>query len=88
MTGIPEGKRVVCTVSIDPNTGDARGKEPTTPNPQETVPLGPRERDLDRDFGLKPPAAALVGDTVFCDLNGNGRQDASDPGIRDVPVSI
>jgi hypothetical protein len=87
--GIPEGKKVVCTVTIDPNTGDARGKDLTTPNPQDTPALGPGESDLTRDFGLKPRAGdATVGDTVFCDLNGNGVQDAGEPGIKGVPVSL
>ena len=87
--GIPNGQKVVCTVSIDPATGDAAGKTLTTPNPQDTVGLGPGESDLNRDFGLKPAAKdAVVGDTVFCDLNSNGAQDPSEPGIFDVPVTI
>ncbi|MBI4602024.1 MAG: hypothetical protein HY721_08690 [Planctomycetes bacterium] len=85
---IPEGRQVVCTVSIDPTTGGARDKDLTTPNPQDTRPLGPGDSDLDRDFGLRPRGDARVGDTVFCDLNGNGSQEAGEPGIRGVPVSL
>lgn len=87
--GIPADKKVVCSVSIDSNSGDAKSKDLTTPNPQNTAPLGALDVDNDRDFGLKPRMGdAIVGDTVYCDLNGNGQQDPGEPGIRDVPVTL
>ena len=87
--GIPDGVTVVCGVGIDPQTGEAAGKDLTTQNPQNTRALGPGGSDLDRDFGLRTRAGdAEVGDTVFCDLNGNGRQDGTEPGIEDVTVQL
>lgn len=35
-----------------------------------------------------PPRPLLVGDTVFHDLNGNGVQDATEPGIAGVVVNL
>jgi hypothetical protein len=87
--GLLEGRGIVCKVLIDASTGGAAGKDLTSPNPQDTVPLGPGATDLSRDFGFKPRSCdALVGDTVFCDLNGNGMREAGEPGIAGVPVTI
>ncbi|HVR75371.1 MAG TPA: SdrD B-like domain-containing protein [Planctomycetota bacterium] len=87
--GILAGTAVVCTVSIDPETGGASGRRLTTPNPRDTGPLGPGGADLTRDFGLEPgPSDAVVGDTVFSDLNGNGVQETNEPGIPGVLVRL
>jgi hypothetical protein len=87
--GLPEGTQVTCAVAIDPATGEAAGKILTSPNPQETVPLGPGDRDPDRDFGLRPVVEpARVSGTVFCDLDGNGLRDAREPGIAGVRVTL
>lgn len=40
--------------------------------------------DLTHDFGYQPRGA--IGDTLWIDLNGNGQQDATEPGIADVTV--
>jgi hypothetical protein len=39
--GVPTNAGLVATVTVDPNTGEAKGKDLTTPNPQQTIPLGP-----------------------------------------------
>jgi len=89
VVGIPAGLQMVCTVSVDPSVADSLGKVFTTANTQETKPLGGGAMDLDRDFGLAPDVGdALVGDTVYCDLNGNGTQDPGEPGIGGVPVLL
>ncbi|MBW4642776.1 MAG: carboxypeptidase regulatory-like domain-containing protein [Goleter apudmare HA4340-LM2] len=40
------------------------------------------------DFGFRPPANALIGDTVFRDQNGNGIQDNHEPGIPHIKVTL
>jgi len=40
------------------------------------------------DFGYVSPCTGTVGDFVWNDLNRNGVQDANEPGIDNVPVSI
>jgi hypothetical protein len=85
---IPEEARITCEVSIDLESEGAEGKVLTTPSPQETAPLGPGASDLARDFGLAAPEGAVVGDTVFCDLDGNGRQEGAEPGIAGVEVQL
>jgi hypothetical protein len=41
---------------------------------------------LDYDFGYRQPAS--IGDFVWNDLNGNGLQDAGEPGIPNVTVQL
>jgi hypothetical protein len=87
--GVPGGSTLVAHVTCDAGTGDARGKDITTPNPQDTIPLGPGGVDLARDFGFKPRSGdAQVGDTVFSDDDGDGRQQAGEHGLAGVQVSI
>ncbi|WP_217594752.1 SdrD B-like domain-containing protein [Cohnella sp. GbtcB17] len=43
--------------------------------------------DISIDAGLEPPLGA-IGDYVWYDKNGNGTQDASEPGIEGVTVKL
>ncbi|MGL5066325.1 MAG: SdrD B-like domain-containing protein, partial [Sarcina sp.] len=52
--------------------------------PQVCVTSG--QNDLTIDAGLTQPAS--IGDFVWNDLNGNGLQDASEPGIAGVTVNL
>jgi uncharacterized repeat protein (TIGR01451 family) len=56
---------------------------PTTP-----IPLAPGGSFLDADFGYwKPPlGSAIIGDFVWYDGDGDGVQDAGEPGIEGVQV--
>ncbi|MGB3636751.1 MAG: SdrD B-like domain-containing protein [Rivularia sp. (in: cyanobacteria)] len=40
------------------------------------------------DFGFQPPQNGSIGDTVFADENGNGTQDAGEPGVSGVVVRL
>ncbi len=40
------------------------------------------------DFGYVPPCTGIIGDFVWNDLNGNGIQDAGEPGIPGVIVNL
>ncbi|WP_269937143.1 SdrD B-like domain-containing protein [Arthrobacter sp. HY1533] len=46
-----------------------------------------RDRDASLDFGFVLPKVS-VGDYVWVDSNSNGRQDAGEPGIKDVVLTI
>lgn len=50
------------------------------------VTLASGEANSSQDFGYQGGAA--VGDTVFHDLNGNGIQDAGEPGVEGVAVTV
>ncbi|WP_287904487.1 SdrD B-like domain-containing protein [Chloroflexus sp.] len=45
-----------------------------------------RDSNLTIDFGIFRPA--VVGDTVWSDRNGNGQQDAEEPGVANVRVTL
>ena len=48
--------------------------------------LEPGDKNMTIDAGIFLPAA--LGDTVWEDLNGNGLQDADEPGVNDVVVTL
>ena len=54
------------------------------------VVLGPGDVFLNVDFGYQPDTAVTntIGDTLFLDLNANGDQDADEPGISGVTLSL
>ncbi|MGI9528917.1 MAG: SdrD B-like domain-containing protein, partial [Acidimicrobiia bacterium] len=51
-----------------------------------TVSLGDGENHLTTDFGYQ--GTAEIGDTVWLDLNGDGVEDAGEPGIAGVEVTV
>ena len=64
--------------------GTLLGYEPTTPEEcQATI---TNDNILTCDFGYKKPAA--IGNRVWNDFNGNGVQDAGEPGLNGVPVYL
>lgn len=52
-----------------------------------TVNLNPGQNKLDQDFEVKP-ATGLIGDTVWLDSDGDGVQDAGEPGLANVVVEL
>ena len=46
------------------------------------------EKAADASLAYAPPPLASIGDFVWEDLNGNGRQDIGEPGINDVQVEL
>ena len=84
-TDLPPGDYTV-TVTNPPagfvNTGDPDGGFDDTSD--LTLPLG--GDDLDQDFGYQP--LGTIGDTVWYDYNGDGDQDAGEPGIPGITVSL
>lgn len=41
-----------------------------------------------KNFGYKPSGSFTIGDTLYRDWNGNGTQDAGDPGIANVNIFL
>ena len=73
LTKLPTG----LTVTADPDGGTAD---------EADVTLAAQQSKLDQDFGyLGGPS---VGDTVYIDVNGNGVQDAGEPGLGGVDVTV
>jgi protocatechuate 3,4-dioxygenase beta subunit len=44
--------------------------------------------DLTRDFGVRSTTTASVGDYVWSDVDGDGQQDANEPGIAGVLITL
>jgi hypothetical protein len=56
-----------------------------------TIALSAGENERNIDAGLifnVPPAVSSIGDRVWYDTNGNGTQDASEPGTSNVTVTL
>ncbi|MFO0802292.1 MAG: SdrD B-like domain-containing protein [Gemmataceae bacterium] len=53
-----------------------------------TLQLAAGQTDTQQDFGVRGPATQGIGDFVWNDLNGNGRQDAGEPGLPGVTVEL
>ena len=70
------------TASKDPNDSDA---DPTNGR-TGTITLAPGENDPTNDAGYYQPAS--LGDFVWEDLDGDGIQDAGEPGIPNVTVTL
>jgi uncharacterized repeat protein (TIGR01451 family) len=71
------------TVTATPPAGTTA----TTPNPITNIILGPGGNIPTVDFGFTL-IPGQVGDRVFDDFNGNGVQDANEPGLLGVTVTL
>ncbi len=66
-------------------TGDPDGDADNTSDP---IIVAPGDVVLIGDFGYQPTASSTIGDLIFVDADGDGVQDAGEPGIPDVTVSL
>ncbi len=81
LADLPAG--FVVTVAGGDNAADATGR---TGN---TGPLTAGQQDLTRDMGIVNTAGSVsVGDRVWYDVNGDGRQDTGEPGVPGVTVDL
>lgn len=74
------------TITVTP----VSGQTPTTPT-SFVITIPPGGTNDSADFGFvppPPPATGTIGDTVFTDTNGNGAQDAGEPGLAGVTVTL
>ncbi len=95
-TGLPAG---TFYVSVDTSQSVLSGLVPTqtgqgTPatdsnvNPSQVTLATSSSQDETIDFGFTSPGASAIGDFVWNDSNGNGLQDAGEPGIPGVKVNL
>lgn len=80
LTNVPPG---TYTVTATPPTGFSG----TSPNPQ-TVTVTAGQILTTANFGLRQLPGTIAGSTVFIDQNGNGVQDANEPGIPGVTITL
>jgi uncharacterized repeat protein (TIGR01451 family)/fimbrial isopeptide formation D2 family protein len=81
--GVPEG----LTPSSDADaTGGSDGAGDASADGRSAVELGGGVVDLDQDFGFA--GAGSIGDTVWLDEDGDGRQGADEVGIPGVTVTL
>ncbi len=74
------------TVDVDQADAQLAGYSLTSANDPQAVTLAAGENYRNADFGYVNYAS--VGNTVWHDLNGNGVQDAGEPGIAGVTVRL
>jgi protocatechuate 3,4-dioxygenase beta subunit len=73
------------TITLGPATSEPTVEtDIASPSPAGEAPDG--RSNLTVDFGFVPPAS--LGNLVFNDLNGNGLQDAGEPGVSGVTVTL
>ncbi|NNM30683.1 MAG: hypothetical protein HKO57_14275, partial [Akkermansiaceae bacterium] len=79
----------LCIVTVDETTlpDDCRQRVPDCPTSYQ-IDLGPGDSILTADFCFAPPLRSSIGDTVFCDLNGDGNQDPGEEGLEGVTVDL
>ena len=82
-TNVPPG---ACEVTVDVTTVPPPCNNPVCPV-TVTHNMGPGEIFLDADFCFSP-CTGQIGDFVWVDQNGNGCQDAGEPGIPGVRVDL
>jgi hypothetical protein len=82
---IPAG---TCEVTVDTTTVPSDCSKPLCAT-KVTKQLAAGETYLDADFCFTPPPRlGRIGDTVYCDANGNRMQDADESGIPGVKVTL
>jgi len=85
---LPGGEYVVTVtggIALVDNTEDPDGPSPIGDS-TSSVTLVAGGDDLDQDFGYF--ADAVLGDTVWLDLNGDGVVDPGEPGLNGVEITI
>ena len=90
--GVPPGSYVVqvnngTTPSGYTQTGDPDG---TLDNQSDPIVLAPGDVYVNADFGYQPDGGTTgsIGDTVWLDADRNNAQNAGEPGIAGVTVSL
>jgi hypothetical protein len=92
-TGLPAGTysvTVTCPAGYSPSAA-GQGGDPlkdSNSSPSSVTLASNTSTDLSIDFGCKPNPAGQIGDFVWKDINGNGVQDAGEPGIGGLTVTL
>lgn len=85
-TNIPEGMKITIQ-GLDPLANDDSNVDPATGRTSTfTLPAGTHNPTI--DAGLTTPLLAGLGNYVWHDVNENGLQDAGEPGVAGVLVTL
>jgi hypothetical protein len=93
-TTVPAGNYIVI---VNPNTlpdGYLQTKDPdqngvcTICDSKDPINVDGTSSYLNEDFGYKPSGGGSIGDFVWKDTDGDGVQDAGEPGIDGIPVNL
>jgi hypothetical protein len=91
-TDICQGTYAVSAFTPTGYTATATGKGSATTDsngsPSTVVVASDTAADQSVDFGFFKPCSGVIGDFVWNDLNQNGIQDANEPGIAGVNVTL
>jgi len=95
-TGLVAGAYIVAfptevdgKVLVDSNVGPDTSDSDALANGQTgVINVGVNETSSFNDAGVEDPGTASLGDTLFLDRNGNGRQDAGEEGVDGVEVTL
>ena len=82
---LPAGAFRVDVANLPPGLSPTFDPDDGTPN-SSLVSLTPGQSDRAQDFGYR--GDATVGDTVWLDFDGDGTQDANEPGIPGILVTV
>ena len=83
--GLPAGPYSVTVVTLPAGLENVSDPDGTTDSTTTTT-LAAGETDLDQDFGYL--GTGSIGDTVWFDTDGDGTQDAGEPGLPDVAITV
>ena len=77
-------------VLVDSNAGpdDVDSDADQTSGNTGPITVGIGETSENNDAGIEDPGTAAIGDRVFLDTNGNGRQDDGESGVAGVGVTV
>ena len=84
----PGAYQVVVNGGVTPAGYAATGDPDAAKDNRTNVVLAPGDVFVNADFGYDPTAGSTIGDLIFIDPNGNGVQDAGEPGIAGVTVTL
>jgi hypothetical protein len=79
---------IVTTPNVGGDDAIDSDADPITGQTPPTGPLAAGQQNLTLDMGLVNTGGVSVGDKVWYDLDGNGRQDAGEPGVPGVTVNL
>ena len=92
-TGLPNGVYSVIVTDVNNILGGLeQSADPDVALDNKSIVVLSASDDLIQDFGYKPKRHAtglgLIGDTIYFDIDGNGSQSPSEPGIEGIKVEL
>jgi fimbrial isopeptide formation D2 family protein/uncharacterized repeat protein (TIGR01451 family) len=86
-TNLPPGAYTI-TATQPPGTVQTFDASGSQTDNRSNLTLTAGQNNLTQDFGYKGVGTGTIGDFVWLDRNGNGTQDAGEPGLANVTVTL